>query len=133
VSLGLYPQLCYLAVEQVIVPAHLGADLLLGTVRKSSLPSFRHVSLLPFLTALIEDGKIDPAIALAILRLAHPAELHSCGTGRLANRPSPLPGPCRTAHSLSITKLSVNWPLPGADSGPHNVIANQPLHRMAAQ
>jgi hypothetical protein len=39
---------------------------------------------LPFLTALIEDGKIDPAIALAILRLAHPAELHSCGTGRLA-------------------------------------------------
>ncbi|MCI0563427.1 MAG: hypothetical protein MN733_33545, partial [Nitrososphaera sp.] len=41
-------------------------------------------TLLPYVTALIEDCKIDPAVALAILRLSDPAELYGCGTGELA-------------------------------------------------
>ena len=41
-------------------------------------------TLSPYLTALIQDNKIDPAIAVPILRLSHPAELHNCGTSDLA-------------------------------------------------
>jgi hypothetical protein len=41
-------------------------------------------TLLPYLTALIDDGKIDPKDALALNRLANPAELHSCGTETFA-------------------------------------------------
>ena len=42
-------------------------------------------TLLPYLTALIQDGKIAPEDALALLRLSDPAELYSCGTGTFAN------------------------------------------------
>ena len=41
-------------------------------------------TLLPYLTALIEHDKIDPAIALALLRISSPAELYVCGTEQLA-------------------------------------------------
>jgi len=41
-------------------------------------------TLLPYLTALIEQDKIDPAIALALLRVSDPAELYVCGTEQLA-------------------------------------------------
>lgn len=41
-------------------------------------------TLLPYLTALIEQDKMDPSIALALLRLSDPAELYSCGTEQLA-------------------------------------------------
>ena len=41
-------------------------------------------TLLPYLTALIEQDKIDPSIALGLLRVSDPAELHVCGTQQLA-------------------------------------------------
>ncbi len=41
-------------------------------------------TLLPYVAALIEDDKIDPAIAVALLRLSDPVELYSCGTEQLA-------------------------------------------------
>ncbi len=41
-------------------------------------------TLLPFLTALIERRKISPEVALSLMRLADPAELHGCGTGTFA-------------------------------------------------
>jgi hypothetical protein len=41
-------------------------------------------TLLPYLTALIEQDKIDPSIALGLLRVSDPAELYSCGTEQLA-------------------------------------------------
>jgi hypothetical protein len=41
-------------------------------------------TLLPYLTALIEQDKIDPSIALALLRVSDPAELYLCGTEQLA-------------------------------------------------
>ncbi len=42
-------------------------------------------SLLPFLKALIEDGKIEPRVATALLHLAKPVELNECGTSELAS------------------------------------------------
>lgn len=41
-------------------------------------------SLLPYLTALIDDDKIDPDVALALNQLADPAELYVCSTAHLA-------------------------------------------------
>lgn len=41
-------------------------------------------TLLPYLTALIQQDKIDPSIALALLRVSDPAELWVCGTEQLA-------------------------------------------------
>jgi hypothetical protein len=41
-------------------------------------------TLLPYLTALIEQDKIDPSIALGLLRISAPAELYVCGTEQLA-------------------------------------------------
>lgn len=41
-------------------------------------------SLLPYVYALLDQDKMDPAIALGLLRLTNPAELYSCGTGQLA-------------------------------------------------
>jgi hypothetical protein len=41
-------------------------------------------TLLPYLTALVEQDKIDPAIALALLRVSNPAELYVCGTEQLS-------------------------------------------------
>jgi len=41
-------------------------------------------TLLPYLTALIEQDKIDPSIALGLLRVSDPAELYVCGTEQLA-------------------------------------------------
>ncbi len=41
-------------------------------------------TLLPYLAALIEQDKIDPDIALGLLRVSNPAELHVCGTAQLA-------------------------------------------------
>ena len=41
-------------------------------------------SLLPYLVALLEQDKIDPAIALGILRLSSPVEFYYCGTAQLA-------------------------------------------------
>jgi hypothetical protein len=41
-------------------------------------------SLLPYLYALLDQDKIDPAIALGLLRLSDPAELRVCGTSDLA-------------------------------------------------
>ena len=41
-------------------------------------------TLLPYVAALIEDDKIDPAMAVALLRLSNPAELYFCGTEQVA-------------------------------------------------
>ena len=41
-------------------------------------------TLLPYLTALVEDGKIDTKDALALNRLAAPVEYHECGTKEFA-------------------------------------------------
>jgi hypothetical protein len=41
-------------------------------------------TLLPYLTVLIEHDKIDPSIALGLLSVSDPVELHACGTDRLA-------------------------------------------------
>lgn len=41
-------------------------------------------TLLPYLTALIEQDKINPSVALALIRVSDPAELHVCGTEQLA-------------------------------------------------
>jgi len=41
-------------------------------------------TLLPYLTALIEQDKIDPSIALGLLGVSDPAELYVCGTEQLA-------------------------------------------------
>ena len=42
-------------------------------------------SLLPYLTALIADGKIDPEVALALNQLADPVELYLCNTASFAH------------------------------------------------
>lgn len=42
-------------------------------------------SLLPYLNALVENDKIEPTLALAILSLSKPVELNGCGTAHLAN------------------------------------------------
>lgn len=41
-------------------------------------------TLLPYLTSLIEQDKIDPSIALGLLRVSDPAEPYVCGTEQLA-------------------------------------------------
>jgi len=41
-------------------------------------------TLLPYLTALVDDGKIEPELALALNRLADPAEYYVCGTKEFA-------------------------------------------------
>lgn len=41
-------------------------------------------TLLPYITALIEQDKIDPSIALPLLRISDPAELYVCDTEQLA-------------------------------------------------
>jgi hypothetical protein len=41
-------------------------------------------TLLPYLTALIDDGKIDPGNALALNMLAEPVEFYDCNTGDFA-------------------------------------------------
>lgn len=41
-------------------------------------------TLLPYLTALIDDGKIEPEDALALNRLSAPVELYSCNTAAFA-------------------------------------------------
>lgn len=48
-----------------------------------SLISLRY-TLLPYLTALVEDGKIEAEVALALNRLADPVEFHEFGTETLA-------------------------------------------------
>lgn len=40
-------------------------------------------TLLPYLRALLDNDQVDPAIALAMLRLSSPAELYVCGTEQL--------------------------------------------------
>lgn len=42
-------------------------------------------TLLPYLTALLDDGKIELDLALALNRLANPVEYHHCGTKEFAN------------------------------------------------
>lgn len=42
-------------------------------------------TLLPYLTALVDHGKIDPVIALALNRLANPVEYYQCGTEQFAS------------------------------------------------
>ena len=41
-------------------------------------------TLMPYLTALVEQDKIDPSIALGLLRVSDPAEHYICGTEQLA-------------------------------------------------
>ena len=40
-------------------------------------------TLLPYLRALLDDDQVDPAIALAMLRVSNPVELYVCGTEQL--------------------------------------------------
>ncbi len=42
-------------------------------------------TLLPYLTALIDEGKIEPEVALALNKLANPVELYVCNTASFAN------------------------------------------------
>ena len=41
-------------------------------------------TLMPYLTALLQDGKIEPEYALALNRLSNPAEIYSCDTSAFA-------------------------------------------------
>lgn len=41
-------------------------------------------TLLPFLASLVEDDRMEPSIALGLLRLARSAEFHECGTPEFA-------------------------------------------------
>ena len=41
-------------------------------------------TLLPYLTALIDDNKIEPEVAVSLMRLSNPVELHSCDTATFA-------------------------------------------------
>ena len=50
-------------------------------------------TLLPYLTALVKDGKIDPKDALALNRLAAPVEYHECGTKEFAQAVRDKAGP----------------------------------------
>ncbi len=43
------------------------------------------ISLLPYMTALIEDDKISPQTALGLLRLSDPVELYECDTATFAD------------------------------------------------
>lgn len=42
-------------------------------------------TLLPYLTALTDEGKIEPEVALALNQLADPVELYACDTASFAN------------------------------------------------
>ncbi|HEU5125114.1 MAG TPA: NACHT domain-containing protein [Verrucomicrobiae bacterium] len=42
-------------------------------------------SLLPFLKALVEDGKMEPTLATTLLHLGKPVELNDCGTPEFAS------------------------------------------------
>jgi len=42
-------------------------------------------TLLPYLTALVDEGKIEPEVALTLNQLADPVELHVCNTASFAN------------------------------------------------
>lgn len=55
----------------------------LGRWHDRSKVSFDY-TLLPYLAALLEQDKIAPHTALALLGVSEPAELHSCGTEELA-------------------------------------------------
>lgn len=45
-----------------------------------------HYTLLPYLTALIDDGKIAPKDAIALNRLSNPVELYACNTAEFAGK-----------------------------------------------
>jgi hypothetical protein len=62
---------------------HQPQDFDLGRESLVRISALEHVEIAPF-TALIEHDKIDPAIALALLRLSEPAELYACGTEQLS-------------------------------------------------
>lgn len=59
-------------------------------------------TLLPYLTALVDDGKIEPELALALNRLASPAEHHEFGTKAFAKA---IHGNKRTIRPEIISEL----------------------------
>ncbi len=68
-------------------------------------------TLLPYLNALLEYDKIDPAIALAMLRVSAPVELYVCGTEHLVKslESKPIDGLDRLIEEL-ITQYLQNNP-----------------------
>lgn len=50
-------------------------------------------TLLPYLTALTNQGKMSPGIVLGLMRLSIPVELYECGTEQLANVLATTPTP----------------------------------------
>lgn len=68
-------------------------------------------TLLPYLRALLECDKIDPAIALTMLRVSNPMELYVCGTEQLVEsfERKPFPGVDRLTEEL-ITQYQQNNP-----------------------
>lgn len=51
-------------------------------------------TLLPYVRALVQDDKLDAALALTLLRLSNPAELYVCGTTQLVDTFETKPSAC---------------------------------------
>lgn len=52
-------------------------------------------TLLPYVRALVQDDKLDAALAMTLLRLSNPAELYVCGTTELVATLESKPSACR--------------------------------------
>lgn len=68
-------------------------------------------TLLPYLKALLDAGKVDPEIALTMLRVSAPAELYACGTEQLVESlESRLPAPSKSVVRELIGQYKQNNP-----------------------
>ncbi|MEP6935637.1 MAG: hypothetical protein ABI988_17140, partial [Nitrospirota bacterium] len=61
-------------------------------------------TLLPYLIGLVDDGKIEPELALALNRLANPAEYYVCGTKEFAKAIQDKGGTTRPEIILELIK-----------------------------
>ena len=67
-------------------------------------------TLLPYLTALVKDGKIESKDALALNRLASPVEYHECGTKEFAKAIRDKAGPNQAVITELIQQFEDNNP-----------------------
>lgn len=67
-------------------------------------------TLLPYLTALVKDGKIESKDALALNRLASPVEYHECGTKEFAKAIGDKAGPNQAVITELIQQFEDNNP-----------------------
>ncbi|MCY4381872.1 MAG: ATP-binding protein [Nitrospinae bacterium] len=77
--------------------------------------SLRH-TFLPYLTALVQDGKLGPKDALALNHLAKPAEYHSAGTKEFAKVVREKAGPDPDTINELIQQFQDNNPYSTMDS-----------------